>query len=372
MKKTYRDLVILGAAATLFAFAGSAQAVVKGQCSDCHTMHNSQDGTANALDGNTHGALTKNSCFGCHSQDTGNSGKLNNAGYPAIIVTNANKPDSYNTTLPGGFIMSDEGTYTDSDGSSFNYDATKHNVLGVNSANQDTVIYDNIGFAPPGYDIPSNTGATGLPASTTWNEQLTCAGSFGCHGDHTITNQEDAIKGGHHGNDQITGYRMLKGIYGKESIDYSVGNTADDNIYAGVDGNLDYTDKTTINYLCAECHGIFHSSANETPANNSGAWLRHPSDIKLPSDGISGDQYSGVAPATDGSVPLGQTGFTGVNLPASQAQPSAGEGIVLCISCHYSHGSANADILRWDYSTMQAGGASATDTGCFHCHTTKD
>jgi cytochrome c553 len=165
---------------------------------------------------------------------------------------------------------------------------------------------------------------------------------------------------------------MLKGIYGKESIDYSVGNTADDNIYAGVDGNPDYTDKTTINYLCAECHGVFHSSANETPADNTGAWLRHPSDIKLPADGISGDQYSGVAPATDGSVPLGQTGFTGVNLPESQAQPAAGAGIVLCISCHYSHGSANADILRWDYSTMQAGGAGVTDTGCFHCHTTKD
>ncbi|MCK5229952.1 MAG: hypothetical protein KAR13_06785 [Desulfobulbaceae bacterium] len=361
MKKTYRDLVILGAAATLFAFAGSAQAVVSGPCSDCHTMHNSQDGVANSLDGNTHGALTKDSCFGCHSQNTGNSGKFNDVGYPAVIVTNINKPTSYDNTLPGGFIISD----TDA-----TFDATRHNVLDVND--EDAVIYANIGFAPPGYDISGNTGATGLPTTTTWNEQLTCAGSFGCHGDHTIANQEDAIKGGHHGDDQLTGYRMLKGIFGKESIDYSVGNTADDNIYAGVDGNPDYTDKNTINYLCAECHGIFHSAANETPADNTGAWLRHPSDIKLPADGISGDKYSEVAPAADGSVPLGQIGFTGVNLPVGQTQPLAGAGIVLCISCHYSHGSANADILRWDYSTMQAGGASATDTGCFHCHTTKD
>ncbi|MCK5436544.1 MAG: hypothetical protein KAI90_00960, partial [Desulfobulbaceae bacterium] len=177
MKKSYKNLIILGAAATLFAFAGSAQAAVKGVCSNCHTMHNSQNGAA--LSGTTNAALTTSSCLGCHTQNS-TAGKLNDAGYPAVIVTALTAPSDYDTdTLPGGFIITDTGTFTDASNTIINYDATRHNVAQVNNA--DALIYANIGYDPPGYDTTLG-GSIDLPSGT-WDSQLTCAGSFGCHGD---------------------------------------------------------------------------------------------------------------------------------------------------------------------------------------------
>jgi len=41
----------------------------------------------------------------------------------------------------------------------------------------------------------------------------------------------------------------------------------------------------------------------------------------------------------------------------------------MCLSCHVAHGSPYADMLRWDYGTMVAGGGGSG--GCFTCHTQK-
>ncbi len=51
-----------------------------------------------------------------------------------------------------------------------------------------------------------------------------------------------------------------------------------------------------------------------------------------------------------------------------------GTDMVMCLSCHRSHGSGYDDMLRWDYSGMIAGGGTGTLTGkgCFYCHTDKD
>ena len=40
--------------------------------------------------------------------------------------------------------------------------------------------------------------------------------------------------------------------------------------------------------------------------------------------------------------------------------------VIDCISCHRAHGSAENDILRFDYTTQQAGGGN--DYGCLGCH----
>ena len=45
--------------------------------------------------------------------------------------------------------------------------------------------------------------------------------------------------------------------------------------------------------------------------------------------------------------------------------------IVMCLSCHRAHGSPENDLLRWDYSSIQAG-TGTNDNGCFVCHTTKN
>ena len=44
--------------------------------------------------------------------------------------------------------------------------------------------------------------------------------------------------------------------------------------------------------------------------------------------------------------------------------------VVMCLSCHSAHATPYADILRWDYSDMVAGGSGSG--GCFTCHTQKN
>ena len=55
--------------------------------------------------------------------------------------------------------------------------------------------------------------------------------------------------------------------------------------------------------------------------------------------------------------------------PSGEVAP--GTDMVMCLSCHRPHGSRYADLLRWDYSAMDAGGG-GSDVGCFYCHTTKN
>jgi len=134
-----------------------------------------------------------------------------------------------------------------------------------------------------------------------------------------------------------------------------------------VNGNSSYSDKTTISYLCAQCHGDFHSDI--------GSWTRHPTDIVLPSD-TSKEYYKyngGTGTDNPYSVvaPVGSDTFTDNGYPEDKITPGTTDSIVLCISCHRAHGTEYDDLLRWDYSTMEAGGGAGNE-GCFICHTTKD
>lgn len=135
-------------------------------------------------------------------------------------------------------------------------------------------------------------------------------------------------------------------------------NATDHNEYYGVSENLNYTYKDTISYLCAQCHGDFHSVIGTA----STSWLRHPTDAVLPNSGeyAAYTTYSVEAPVARPTV---YTAASGDVLPDTD--------IVNCLSCHRAHGSPEPDLLRWNYDTMIAGNGSA-DTGCFTCHTTKN
>ncbi|NPA25278.1 MAG: hypothetical protein GXO34_05590, partial [Deltaproteobacteria bacterium] len=56
--------------AILGAFTGTGRAMVSGPCSNCHTMHNSQNGQPMTFDGSAtpYPYLTRASCIGCHGQ----------------------------------------------------------------------------------------------------------------------------------------------------------------------------------------------------------------------------------------------------------------------------------------------------------------
>ncbi len=350
-------------------FYGVGYAKVSGPCANCHTMHYSQTPWPSQWPTSTPSgatgpfrALTVSDCVGCHS----GSSAIKTGNIPVVNMTTDPGTTGPGHTLAGGnFYWVVNGD-----------DTAGHNVSYL--VGQDS----NLGLTPPGWDPSATSGFTfGQVAggATTWTTQLTCAGTYGCHGDHTQADDFAAIYGAHHTDDStIDGssvgksYRFLAGILGIEDSDWEYtasDNSTDHNEYKGANGNASYADKTTISYLCAECHGYFHSQIG----GSTHPWLRHPTDIALPGSGTeyyyynggtgTGNPYSVVAPV--GEVDLS-------NGVQSTVNPGTGTNdIVLCISCHRAHGSENADLLRWDYSTCTAGSTTSTGCGCFICHTQK-
>lgn len=338
-------------AIVVFVLMAGSEAKVTGVCVNCHTMHNSQNGSAVAYDFNET-SFTKTdtpkdclliySCLGCHSA-TDSGGTWQHVGAP--VVFNTVGPITYGANgLAGGNFYYVSGIV----------DNTGHNVL----SNTD--------------DTPPALGNT-PPGGTVMTSQLTCAGEFGCHGDRSSGKTNiTGLKGAHHTSDStIDGsnvgksYRFLNGILGKEDTDWEQDNiNTSHNEYKGAIG---FTVTTTISYLCGECHGNFHSSAG-VGSTGASPWLRHPTDIALKITGeyASYTTYSMVAPVArpnPDSV-----------LSTSTVYP--GTDIIMCLSCHRAHASPNFKMMRWNYksTTLLSATPVITDAlyGCVVCHTSKN
>ncbi len=348
MEKTYINLIMLGAAATLFAFAGSAQAAVSGQCSDCHTMHNSQGGGDFPGVGPAapYSSLLVNDCLGCHTTDTNDplpdpGGATTDAGYPYV----AGNGFSDNNCLAGGFFTTTDFLQTDN-----------------NSNNEHSMGTQEL---PAGYNATPDwyTGNT---------DGFSCAGSNGCHGNHVDENDMDAIAGGHHNTNSA--YRILyvetttktgvaftdSAVDGVPTADYEealIVNTTYGTVTTGRAHNVYSADAdadNTISELCAICHGNFHGAG--TISNST--WIRHPTDVVIPGDWIIGDETNYTLTDSDNKGnPVGWDGAV---------EGGTNERKATCISCHRAHGTENADLLRWEYSTQDAG--SGVDYGCLGCH----
>ncbi len=345
--------------------SGSAYAL-SGVCSNCHTMHYSQNGTILPDWGQSgpYGNLLLATCVGCHTGDTLTAKNTHDA--PIVYHTTAPTGQGAGKTLAGGdFYWVKNGN-----------DALGHNVDGI------VDIDKGIGRKPPGWDAAATPGILGdgqiNGGSGTWGTQLRCAGQVGCHGNHTAADPDAAIKGSHHSNTGLTAtraenaatvgasYRFLGGINGLENSQWNWNETASShNEYYGVSVNTSYSNKRTISYSCAQCHGLFHSSLSTT---GSSPWLRHPTDIVLPND--VGKEYSAYKNYSVEAPVARPTVYTGTE---DKSLVTPGTDIVMCLSCHRAHGSPEPDLLRWSYSGMVAGttGEGAA-TGCFTCHTTKD
>lgn len=403
---------------TVFA-SNTALAKVSGSCADCHTMHNSQDGINDTtIDGSsiaaTSRSLTKGDCIGCHTGE--NSG----GNIPYVTDTSLPKygPD-YDGT--GALINNDTAGAAGRTlaGGTFYYVATGddragHNVKGLKvGADADGII----GQTPPGWI--NGWGTSGI--GNDWaSNQLTCAGTYGCHGDHTEADDFADLRGAHHSDDStidgsttVKSFRFLKGIIGYEDPDweYSQSNT-DHNQYFGaahtteVEVNTAQTLGTDagrgISTFCGTCHGNFHSGSTGDEILydvNTGAdeaigtapWLRHPTDYALATAVASGaTEYSaysgttGVAGEYNVIAPVATSNNTGgevlaTHMVKTNVVDSAATSIVTCLSCHRAHGSPYEDLLRWNYADDIEAGISVPGTpnawankGCFVCHTTKD
>lgn len=386
-----RKILIIGFVALLSVVlaSGFVDAKVTGLCSNCHTMHNSQNGSPVASGGPyeyllNKGATSKTACWGCHAQ--GLSAIKDSVGTPQVYKSGANGYGGIG--LAGGdfaYIVDNSGLKTIVTGT---IQTVGHNV-------KDTGVTESTitGTFPPG-----DQHTTGITSSALF----TCAGQYGCHGDRTKTTEYLAIYGAHHYNDNalkfgsineanqaLTGtglgekvgssYRFLMGVKGGEETNWegSSPGISVHNEYKGATsmGTSSATApaSATISGLCAECHGFFHGTGTGETGGTATPWKRHPTDIVL--DRGAGTEYSGYkhrtlnlkeysveAPVARQSIP---SAITSTVTPAND--------IVMCLSCHRVHASPYEDILRWDYRGMDAGttGTSA-GTGCFVCHTTKD
>lgn len=332
-------------------------AKVTGYCSNCHTMHNSQGGSAVAKDdsGNLtstpYGVLLIYSCVGCHSAANGITWQDNTTRAPIIFNTVEPTYNAANGLAGGNFYY--VSTTVDDKG---------HNIFSTNPDG-------TIGNAPPGGSFPLGGIYTG---------QLRCAGTRGCHGhnggqtgDTSVDDQTLAIKGAHHGDDTpplagnltniAANYRFLLGIKGKGDNDWEqdVVNTSH-NEYQGA---TNFTTTNTISYFCGECHGNsgsggFHNSAGVDSAT---PWLRHPTDALLKNSGEYANYtaYSMVAPVArpDPDNVINTT----VVIP--------GTDIIMCLSCHRAHASPYFKMMRWDYKNSTL---STALSGCNVCHTSKN
>jgi predicted CXXCH cytochrome family protein len=348
-------------------------------------MHASQNGTLMGDGPNNY--LLLYTCINCHSGPTGQATTANGA--PIVLRTSGGAPGGQGGTftLAGGdFYWVDQGS-----------DALGHNVDVI--VGPDAAISANIGNNPPGWDNSYNVDAFGADVANSdanWTVQLTCAGTYGCHGDHSVSGNDAGIVGAHHGNTGGTttqasspttvggSFRFCAGINGLEDATWNWAETnAAHNEYFGTTyndagGAPAGDDLRTMSYLCALCHGTFHEGAQIGGATTP--WLRHPTDIVLMSGSRGTTEYSaynqaGAPPAATYSLeaPVAR----GAPVPAASTatvntnQSDDDGAIVSCLSCHRAHGSDQPDILRWDYSTVIAGGGSS-NVGCFKCHTTKD
>lgn len=350
-------LILLGVS------AGMVFAAVTGDCVNCHTMHNSQDGApvASTSTGNTTAQinLLNADCLGCHTNTASNETIVTlGTGEPSYvpIVLTAGEPTyppigSPTSTLAGGnFYWVNQGD-----------DTKGHNVYGLLSGED-----GNLDEAP-GRGSNTDLGESCNDCHAT----LATVGS-GCNGCHyaahhksgnstTATDEEDGW------------YRFLTGgvMVGNSSIDGVVGiedskweqDPTNHNIYKGVDSGYiaqgGAAFGNSIGAYCTGCHGNFHhiQSGRDGILNADGAWIRHPSDVVLPSIGeYSGYEYTALAPVAYEEVDTGE---------------GTGDQLVTCISCHRPHGSPYSDMLRWDYDSCIT---NTTDTacGCFACHAAKD
>ncbi|MBI4682560.1 MAG: hypothetical protein HY757_05590 [Nitrospirae bacterium] len=368
MRKTIMTMLLMFLSVVMM--YGYADAI-SGVCSNCHTMHDSQNGAAVAS-GGPFNQLLNAGCVACHTAATA---KTSTYGAPAVLHSTQPSGQGASYTNAGGdfyWVNAAETAATAKKG---------HNVIDLAGVTAKDTNMPNL--TPPGWAPAATTGFTFADVAdgeAAWTSQLTCAGKYGCHGSHTNAGSFEGVNGAHHNNSngQLAtastvgnSFRFLGGIKGLENADWNWGETATThNEYYGVNYTADrsaganYGSKDTISFLCAECHGVFHATI-DADATSGTPWVRHPTDINLPDSGGYDDYNSDNGDNSEGNYSL-EAPVARPTVPATSSATvvAGGSGatgaIVMCLSCHRAHGSPEDDLLRWTYSSMVAGGGNTT------------
>ncbi|MDP2157370.1 MAG: cytochrome c3 family protein [Nitrospirota bacterium] len=349
-------------------------------CFKCHTMHNSQNGVPEPRTGGaSQMGIATPECAGCHGINRPNLLKMDCIGCHAENIAGGNNI-SPSTGAPqvahsGTDLAAGNFKYV------FNANSAKgHNVHGFNIGGLGPMeMESNIipPDAPPGYNVALDYGGW-APNGLTVNP-LMCAGTNGCHGNRSEIVPLRSIAGAHHADDSAlqfggafiqagqgstvgTSYRFLYGVQGGESNNWEATFNAatNHNEYKGetwgARGNDPRTDHT-ISSLCSTCHGSFHASGATGIGTGTSPWIRHPTDVGMVTTGeFAAYTYTQQVPVARVTLPSAATAMAA----------TADNRIVMCLSCHRAHASANDDSLRWQYDATMT-----TPNGCYNCHSGK-
>ncbi len=342
-------------------------AVVRGECADCHTMHNSQNGNVEDALGPRQFLLkvpdssisTTEYCVGCHFSDTSQT-----------IVNNT--PIVYNATEPVKPLAGGNFYWVVNKG-----DAYGHNVRGISGP--DSVL----NTAPGSILIQSGCGDSCHKSLTLPDYDNSGDYNNGCEGCHQSVKHHTDHPEGQPVPSSAGWYRFLSappghvsvgggGVHGIEDPRWEVDATSSThNIHLGGDSSQpagpDYFE--SISAFCAGCHFEFHAPGFPRFGIDNGGgdspWLRHPTDFAIPDAGEFADV---INTAYDPDVPVGKPDLD--NFDPLLIEDGD---MVICLSCHRAHASDQPDMLRWDYNLMIVDSTGpAAGTGCFKCHTDKD
>ncbi|MEJ2199440.1 MAG: cytochrome c3 family protein [Desulfuromonadaceae bacterium] len=361
--------IIWGSVWAAILLPGLSLAAVTGLCSDCHTMHDSQQGSLVAFTRDSTGQsvftevpfkkLLKTDCVGCHS-DAGNETILIQGERQTPVVLNLVEPTyppdgSSSATLAGGnfYWAAQVG------------DEYGHNVYGISE--QDFRLGG--GVLAPG-------GTPGTVDACAGCHRSLATAETGCNGCHVV--QHHAVGPNQVSTAEEGWYRFLgavmergdgsevppDGVTGIEDPSWEQNPLSSrHNTYQGASSPYgSYLNTRSISQKCTGCHGLFHGN---TTANST--WIRHPVDVVIPNT----PEFSGL---TDYNplVPVARRNVAGND--ANSPFITLGSDVVSCISCHRAHGSPYPAMLRWGYRAWPGddpytGGPAFN--GCAVCHTSK-
>lgn len=347
-------------------------AKVQGNCSNCHTMHNSQDGNSvfNEVPetGGPGKYLLQVKCIACHSSTDAS---------PTKTLGGATVPIVYNTVEPSRITAGGNFFYVQNRGDSYG-----HNVVTVDktltSAPGASETNVGCGFGGCHQSLARIRLGPG-PCSGT-----NCIDGNGCIGCHVPRHHAPDPQAGGVVKEENGCYRFLGRpnwvwdipphssrpcVEGIEDLDWELTvSPGDHNEYRDADKPFapyapGYMNPMGISDFCAGCHRDYHSWDSIGRNRDAyGIWLRHPSgDTEIPNRGEYA-QYTVYNPQAPVSRPV---------LSTVSSTVTPGVDRVMCLSCHRAHGSPYPHMLRWDYDDMISGNA-AKSGGCFICHSQKN
>ena len=346
----------------IMTLSGLSRAMVTGECSNCHTVHNSQHGndmqTGYAESSSAKANLLRaNNCLGCHASSENTWDGVGGA----PIVYNVSEPN-YGENDEG--LAAGNFYYTTTASGASGATSRGHSLDCVGSTDDTTPLSDQRASCGSGCHMPDGLSTNG------------------CESCHFPAHHKGTSYGGW--TDADTGYYRflgpvpdpdggatghLWGIRGYEDNDWQKSTTSiNHNEYSGEEKTTDYF---SISHFCAGCH--YESSE---PVNckyfSTGDSTYHKANMILPADYTNWDGYreSGDSDSPGDYhplLPIARKNITSYTSPSNIVVYNAND-TLMCLSCHRAHASPYDKMLRWDY--VGSAWIDLPDESCKGCHST--